>query len=224
MATLHLFDIDGTLVKLQGSGRIAFDRAMKRLFGKEKLTSEIPMAGTTDLATFHAVMDKLQIDNGFDDYWHQFEQLFAEELTALIATTPYVPLDGGVPFLETLQNNDIAKALITGNMRVGAEIKLSCAGLASFFMCGAYGDDALTRNELADIVLKRSKETFNSDFDRIIMWGDTPLDVEAGKHIQAITVAITGGMYTKKQLVKCNPDFIIENFLNFPSILNTILN
>ena len=223
MATLHLFDIDGTLVKLQGSGRIAFDRAMERLFGKERLTHEIPMAGTTDLATFHAVMDKMQIPNGFEEYWRHFERLFAAELTALIQTTPYVPFNGVIPFLEMLRDRTIQKALITGNMRVGADIKLACAGLAGFFSCGAYGDDALTRNELADIVVDRCKQTFCRSFDTIIMWGDTPLDIEAGKHIQAITVAIIGGMYTKDQLAACKPNFIIENFLTFPSELNAII-
>ncbi len=219
MPTLHLFDIDGTLVRMQGTGRIAFDHAMKRLFGKEKLTHEISMAGTTDLATFHAVMDKLGIRNGFDDYWHHFETYFAEALTELVITAPYMPIEGVVAFLELLRKNRTPRAIITGNMKKGAEIKLQSAGLSDYFTCGAYGDDALTRNDLAEIAVQRSKDSFHTDLTTIIMWGDTPLDIEAGKHIGAVTVAVAGGLYTREQLEQCSPDRIIEDFTELPDII-----
>ncbi len=86
--------------------------------------------------------------------------------------------------------------LLTGNIRLGAEIKLRHFGLWDCFIIGAFGDDHEDRNELAGIARERVSRVLGSPVrgDEIVVVGDTPLDIECGRAIGARVLAVgTGG-------------------------------
>ncbi len=52
--------------------------------------------------------------------------------------------------------------------------------------------------------------------------GFTDEEVEAGKHFGVITVAITGGYYSKRRLVQARPDYLIDSLRELPSIIKKV--
>ena len=86
--------------------------------------------------------------------------------------------------------------LLTGNIRLGAEIKLRRFGLWDFFVLGGFADDHEDRNHIAVAALERSRRVLGKDLhpQEIVVIGDTPFDVRCGKFIGAKTLAVaTGG-------------------------------
>ena len=77
--------------------------------------------------------------------------------------------------------------LLTGNIRLGAEIKLRHFKLWDAFRLGAFGDDHEDRNELARIAQKRASQTAGRKIagPEILVVGDTPLDIQCGNTIRA---------------------------------------
>lgn len=52
--------------------------------------------------------------------------------------------------------------------------------------------------------------------------GDTEVDIEAGRAAGCITVAVTSGIRQQKYLMDFNPNYIINNILKLPDIVNLI--
>ena len=82
---------------------------------------------------------------------------------------------------------DIHQALLTGNLRAGAKLKLEHLGIWKYFEFGAFADDSSNRNELGPFALRRAKEKLGIDFspERVWIIGDTPHDIACGKAIGA---------------------------------------
>ena len=86
--------------------------------------------------------------------------------------------------------------LLTGNIQLGAEIKLRHFGLWEIFQFGGFADDHEDRNHIAVAALERARRVMGKDLQpqEIVVIGDTPFDVRCGKFIGAKTLAVaTGG-------------------------------
>src|SRR5206468_3076977 len=86
--------------------------------------------------------------------------------------------------------------LLTGNIRLGAEIKLRHFELWELFQTGAFGDDHEDRNQIAAIAKERGSRLLNNDLrgEQILVIGDTPRDIECARTIEARTLVVaTGG-------------------------------
>jgi phosphoglycolate phosphatase-like HAD superfamily hydrolase len=104
--------------------------------------------------------------------------------------------------------------LLTGNIRLGAQIKLSHYQLWHNFRTGGFGDDHEDRNQLAVIARDRGAELLGRNLlggDEILVIGDTPRDIECGRTIGARTLAVATGSYSLEQLRKDSPDWLVEN-------------
>jgi phosphoglycolate phosphatase len=67
--------------------------------------------------------------------------------------------------------------------------------------------------ELLDVKNLKAIET--------ICIGDTVGEIEAGKKLNLITIGITWGFNSKKQLKLAKPDYILDNISNFPELLDS---
>jgi phosphoglycolate phosphatase-like HAD superfamily hydrolase len=54
--------------------------------------------------------------------------------------------------------------------------------------------------------------------EQVFVIGDTPKDIECGKHIGAHTVAVATGLHTVEQLLEHKPTVVFESFAD-PEIL-----
>ncbi|MFD2419075.1 HAD family hydrolase [Amycolatopsis pigmentata] len=152
--TLVLWDIDHTLIETRGAGRAIYERAFLATTGAP-LTELAPVSGRTELDIMH---DSLRL-NGL----HPTGQAIADLATALargyedareeLATTGRA-LPGAKEALETLARDPtIHQAVLTGNLREVARVKLEVFGLDQYLDLdsSAYGDDAADRAVLVRV-------------------------------------------------------------------------
>lgn len=109
--------------------------------------------------------------------------------------------------------------LLTGNIRLGGEIKLRRYGLWDVFAVGAFGDDHEDRNEIARIALHRGQRAMGCDLEpgETLVVGDTPLDIACGRAIGARVLAVGTGGAAMKELAGHRPDWLVEDLLQLPA-------
>jgi phosphoglycolate phosphatase-like HAD superfamily hydrolase len=103
--------------------------------------------------------------------------------------------------------------LLTGNIRLGAEIKLRHFGLWDRFEIGGFGDDHEDRNQIAAIVRERGGQAIGRPLagQEILVVGDTAHDVACGRAIEARVLAVTTGGATAAELESCSPDWLVSS-------------
>ena len=101
--------------------------------------------------------------------------------------------------------------LLTGNIRLGAQIKLSHYGLWDQFRMGGFGDDHEDRNRVAVVAHQRGNRLVNRSLrgEEILVIGDTPRDTECGRAIGARVLAVATGKYTVEELQRDKPDLAV---------------
>ena len=224
MIQLVLFDIDGTLIRTGGAGVKAFERVFDLVFGVPRATRGMQFAGRTDRSLVREFLE----NQGIHPTPEHFEKFLAHYVFLLdqMLQSHRGEICQGVPeFLRALLQTDDPPTfgLLTGNIRIGAEIKLRHHQLWEWFKLGAFGDDHENRNELASIAARRGSDLLKKPLagNEILVIGDTRLDVECGKAIGARTVAVATGGYTREELLKHSPDVAVNHLLELD--LKTIL-
>ena len=103
--------------------------------------------------------------------------------------------------------------LLTGNIRLGAEIKLRRFGLWDFFVMGGFADDHEERNHIAAAALQRGRRVLGAHLQpqEIVVIGDTPFDVRCGKFIGAKTLAVATGGTKYGELKQQAADWTVED-------------
>jgi phosphoglycolate phosphatase-like HAD superfamily hydrolase len=103
--------------------------------------------------------------------------------------------------------------LLTGNIRLGAEIKLRRYGLWEMFALGAFGDDHEDRNQIAVIARQRGRRFLGEELsgEQVVVVGDTPRDIECGRAIGAKVLAVATGGATLEYLKAHQPDWVVED-------------
>jgi phosphoglycolate phosphatase len=104
--------------------------------------------------------------------------------------------------------------LLTGNVEEGARIKLAPTGLWPLFAVGAFGSDAAHRPELPAIAVAKAERLTGRAFvgKDIVVVGDTPADIECGRHLGVTSVGVATGRYTREQLAAHAPDHLFDDF------------
>ena len=92
--------------------------------------------------------------------------------------------------------------LLTGNVRLGAQIKLRHYELWHHFSTGGFGDDSEDRCKIAAIARDRGGHLLNRDLqgEDVLVIGDTPQDIQCGQAIGARTLAVGTGIYECEEL------------------------
>ncbi|MFN3189692.1 MAG: HAD family hydrolase [Aureliella sp.] len=219
-----LFDIDGTLIDSGGAGGGALLRALKQEFGLED-AQPVRLHGRTDLGIFRELLDNHGIgsDRGnFERLKSKYLELLPEELTTRTAEV----FPGVRELLRLLEANDLAvNAILTGNLPGSARLKLEHHELTAFFEFGIYGDLAPHRPDLATPALALLEEhtgemVAGSD---ITIIGDTPLDIELAKKMNARSLGVCTGGFDKASLNDAGADHVVENMADFEAIADWLL-
>lgn len=217
-----LWDIDGTLMrsKAQGGYKKYFAATMTELFGSAGKLEEIIPSGMTDTQIMFEALKSAGIspERIFERKTELLEVFRRKMLEVLDAGgEPYERLAGAEEILtETAQKPYFVNALLTGNLSVAAEIKLSNVGLWHFFQNApnAFGEISHQRTDLAIEAGKLFNERYNFEFSpqQFIVIGDTPNDILCAKHFGAKSVAVlTGRNQTREKLSAYEPNAVLED-------------
>lgn len=216
MIRLALFDIDGTLIRTGGAGVQAFARTFAIEFGVEDATRGIQFAGRTDSSLVRQCFRMHGIEETAVNF-RRFFETYVFLLEHRLTLTNGGPCFGVVEFLEGLRALPVPPVvgLLTGNIRLGAEIKLRHFGLWEFFQMGAFGDDHEDRNQLAAIARQRGAGLLGDGLAgrEILVVGDTPLDVACANAINARMLAVGTGGADCEALRACSPkpDWVVND-------------
>lgn len=225
MKKLILWDIDGTIIISHGAGFRAMEKALARRFGLRFDLREIDWAGRTDSWITGEVLRRAGLADTPENR-HAYLETYLELLPHELAAGPQGRvLPGVLELLETLHHrSDIAQGLLTGNVRRGAELKLTHYRVWHYFEFGAFADDSPHRNDLGPHALRRASARHDYAFtpDRTYIIGDTPHDIECGQVIGAHTIAVATGSFTVAALAAHRPAAVFENFADTAAFLRII--
>jgi len=216
-----LFDIDGTLVRTGGAGKAAMEAALCEVFGVRLSADEVPYSGRTDRAIGHDLLAGHAIAPSPANVTRLIDGYLAR-LPGYLWRIAGVVCPGVGDLLGELRGrSDVVLGLLTGNVRRGAQAKLSHYGLWHHFVCGGFGDDHHDRDDVARAALAEVRTHLGRDVDPTDVWiiGDTPLDVRCARAVGANAVAVATGWHPLDELADCEPDFLFNDLSDHVRLL-----
>ena len=214
MVKLVLFDIDGTLIRSGGAGVRAFEKTFTEIFGLKDATKQMKFAGRTDVSLVREAFRLFDVDPSEGNFRRFFEH-YPKFLDELLHTSVGGVCEGITRMIEELKRvpEKPTLGLLTGNVRRGAELKLSYYKLWHHFTTGAFADDHEDRNCIAGVAKQRGEELVGRELrgEEIVVIGDTPLDILCGQSIGARVLAVGTGEFGRAELAKTNPTWAVDH-------------
>ena len=233
MAYVWLFDIDGVLINITKDPKKdphlkAYQRDYREVLGVEVPSAFIRNAyGMTHIEMHRYIISKPYIalklkEQGLlfnDDLSRRLTDAHLPHLMEELQALKYIePLDGVVKFLTCLQRNNQYIGVVTGNLKEPVDLILKRSGLGGFFSLISCDDGKSTREQILERAIdEASKRKY--DFNRVVVIGDTTRDIEAGKYINAFTVAVATGSEDLETLKGKNPDITLQSLNDYREIL-----
>lgn len=226
--TLVLWDIDLTLVDYSGTGRTWYAEALANVTGIE--LRHLPhFAGRTE----RSLTRELLTAHGADDGDEHIERMFAELVAIAGAARPEFAtlgraLAGSAQILAALSGrDDVVQSLVTGNLPTLAGYKLEAFDLHHHldFEIGGYGSVSEDRHDLVAMAIDRASVKHGTRFPAtsVIVIGDTPMDVAAGRHHGTVTVGVATGRYTADELRACGATVVLPDLADTPGVVAALL-
>lgn len=214
-----LFDIDGTLVKAGGSGKLALNRAVMHLHGEADVCSKFYLAGGTDKSNFRQAFIEAKgrkpAKKEVEAIEKKYLKFLPSEVKLAVKDGRYEEIPGVSKLLKfLLGQKDVMLGLGTGNLRKGAFIKLEPSGLARYFLFGGFGCDSFHRTQVLKTAVKRAGRLAGKGIEPkdVYVIGDTHKDVLAGKEAGYHTGAVTCGFGDRKKIIAAGPELVSKDF------------
>jgi len=225
MKTVCLFDIDGTLLSSGGAGQHAMEQALADVFGVHGPYHDIPAAGRTDWAITRDLFAFHQLEVN-DEQWRKFIDSYLGRLPDALSLKSGSVLPGVFPLLEALnERDDVVLGLLTGNLEVGARLKLEHYDIFRYFRFGGYGDAHHHRDDVARLAHAAAREHLAGELhaDRVWVIGDTPADVQCGRAIGAKVLAVATGIHSLDELEPTKPDHLRDSLADHDDVLKQLV-
>jgi phosphoglycolate phosphatase len=147
-----------------------------------------------------------------EQHYEDLKAIYIEQLTRELQTGHVDVFDGVLESIEYCLGNEIPFALLTGNYRETAFIKLNRAGLDHYFSHGSFGCNDTDRNMLAERAIELTESWYGqrADPSRMVVIGDTPRDIECARHAGLHAVAVSTGHYKRDDLARHKPDMLLD--------------
>ncbi|HEY0724951.1 MAG TPA: HAD hydrolase-like protein, partial [Pyrinomonadaceae bacterium] len=117
-------------------------------------------------------------------------------------------------------------ALVTGNIKPMAHLKMELVGLEEFFtLPGAFGEESHNRRDLPARAAERIREYLQMDLapEQFVVIGDTPNDIDCAHHFGARAVAVgTGRFYSPEEILSHKPDKFLPDLSDTELVIKTL--
>jgi phosphoglycolate phosphatase-like HAD superfamily hydrolase len=212
---LVLFDIDGTLVDCGPQVRPLFAAALEEVFGETGDIYGYSFAGRTDPRIVLDLLAGAGIpEEEVRARLPRMREVYLGKLERALDRRGMRLLPGVEEILEDLaKREDVVLALLTGNWEPGARTKLSRFDLNRFFGFGAFGCDAVDREELPPVALDRAERWTGHRFapDETLIIGDSIHDVACGRAHGIPVLAVATGYTPAAALHEAGADWVIPD-------------
>ncbi|MDD2496556.1 MAG: HAD-IA family hydrolase [Desulfitobacteriaceae bacterium] len=142
-----------------------------------------------------------------DEFFDTYQRHYRETHDKLMDLFP-----GARKVLHELRQNRYALGIVTSKSRYGADMTLSLLDLNNFFDVVITADDSEKHKPNPDPVLVALKK-LNKTAEKAVYVGDSPFDIMAGNGAGVTTIAVTWGMADKTELLKHNPNKIVDSWI-----------
>ena len=227
-----LWDIDGTLMRSARAGAYKDYTipVLEEIFGTAGRLHDLHVSGMTDLQIILEALAESGISlNQIVAQIELLSQRLTEEARKVAGNgVQFFHLLPGVrETLETLHDHPrYQSALLTGNIKPMADLKMELMGLEQFFtLPGAFGEESHIRRDLPALAAKRIRNHLGVDVppEHFIVIGDTPNDIDCARHFGARAVAVrTGRFYSDEEILACGPDAILPDLSKPDLVLSTL--
>jgi phosphoglycolate phosphatase len=229
MPTLLLFDIDGTLILTGGAGYRAIKHAVEVTLGVQQALDGIPVAGRTDSIILRDAVRAIDGRELTDPLRDRIRETYMGTLRAEIERVRGGPgvLPGVRQLLSRLAGDPAYHvALLTGNFSQTAEIKLGYFDLWQHFAWGAFGEDAVDRNDLLPVAMARYRGRTGHDIasSDVVIIGDTPNDVEVARVGRARSVGVATGQFDRQALLAAGADVVFHDLSDVDEVMRVFQN
>jgi phosphoglycolate phosphatase len=223
---LIIFDLDQTLVDLISVHDAAVKELFNSHFGIDASLKEIDFAGKSltenmaELARLKGISQN-EIVTKSKLLLESYEQIFSAKIPP--DATDYV-LPGAKSLLEDLAKTANLIVLYTGDSPGVVRSVLKATGLDKYFKFSVYGTESKSRVDMARSAIKKAEELTGIRFEgkNVVIIGDSIHDVECGKQINALTIAVATGFHSEEKLKERNPDYIFKNLKDYKRVLKII--
>jgi phosphoglycolate phosphatase len=220
--TLVLWDIDGTLICAGPATGAIYPQAFRMLTGRAARHT-VDIHGRTELDT----MSELFARHGLPE---PPKEVICEALAAALRSRRAEIRAGGrvlAGAVETLtlfaRTPGILQTVLTGNLRVNAELKLGMFGLTTFidFDVGGYGCDHRIRSRLVGVARRRAAARGFTGRDTVLI-GDTARDVQAARDNGLRAVAVASGSTGAAELRLAGADIVLSDLMDPVAVLAAV--
>lgn len=212
-----LFDIDGTLIHTAGAGGAAMGDVVTGEKDSTSWKDKVVFSGRTDRSLINEFFHLYNIENTPTNFAN-YRARFLEALEAYLPERNGTVLPAVTATLDRLAAEpQVGLALLTGNLRKAAHLKLAHYGLADYFYgeqdaAGGFGDNHPDRDDVARDALVEARERFGDvAAEQVWVIGDTPADVKCGRAIGANVLAVATGRFSIEELNATNPDLVVKD-------------
>jgi phosphoglycolate phosphatase len=224
---LIVFDMDRTLVDFTKWYVKAYRIAVREAYGIEGEPDLNRAPGNTQANIIRMIC----LEAGLD---HETTEASLAKATRILATTilslleddlRFGILPGAEELLRALTGQGHALALVTGTISEVARVVLSRTELERYFPVCACGDEEEDREELLQLAIRRAHEAYGlyAASDRLVVVGDAPRDIQAGRAVGARVVAVATGHHTEPVLAAYEPDVVLPDLRDRNAALAAIL-
>lgn len=217
---LILWDLDGTLMHCGSSGTRALNETFRKLYGIEDAFTKAGIGHAMDAVILDRIMernnlDKIGLDRVKEEYIEILDSILRQNSDKRV-------LPGIKELLEYIDvSGNIFNALLTSNLRIGAETKLKSVGLERFFHVGGFGDDYGEKWDAALKGILEAEDYYGVPFDKknIYIIGDSIYDIECAKKIAVVSISVATGFAEYEMLKNNEPDYLYEDLSDWKKLV-----
>jgi phosphoglycolate phosphatase-like HAD superfamily hydrolase len=223
---LVIFDLDQTLVDLISVHDATVQELFKSYFGVDASLREIDFAGRSltenlaELARLKGITHS-EFTEKSKSLLESYEQIFQAKIPPVASN--YI-LPGVKPLLDELSKTRNLVVLYTGESPGVTQLVLKATGLSKYFKFSVYGTEAKSRVNMARLAIKKAEQLTGDRFKGkdVVIVGDSVRDVECGKQLNALTIAVATGFHSEEELLSKKPDYLFKNLEDYSKVLKII--
>ena len=223
-----LWDIDGTLIRSNGVGSLAFERAVTHVVGSPP-AARVAMAGKTDPqiarewleALGAAAVGTAALDALVDEVLERLEHEMSVARHEMTSRGHVLP--GVESLLERFRDDPkVVQTVLTGNIEPNARVKLEAFGIHVLvdLEVGAYGSDHPDRTRLVPVALGRVRQLRGATVEPTRTWvvGDTPRDLLCARAAGARCLLVATGGYGEDDLAGLGADAVMADLSDVEAV------
>jgi len=224
---LILFDIDGTLLRTEGAGMSAMLATAHELFPTKTFSFDgISISGRLDRLIWRDLMTRGGVEPTAEIHEVFRENYGAHLRRGFSQNSRAHALAGAQELVDALHaQSGLELGLLTGNYEHTGRLKVEQAGFSlEPFQHNAWADDGDHRRELPPVAIQRYSEKMGRGIDtsRVIVIGDTPLDVDCAHFNGCLAIAVATGNHPIAELETHNPDLLVSGLDDWQRIASWI--